>query len=174
MTARQGVFRILVSDLVDRPGERRTERGSVSVDVAVGESRVEGEATVTVDLDGIDDGVLARFQATVTAQLVCTRCLAEWPEELSVSAFQVFEEEPDEDGYALERDTIDLTGPVRDEIALAVPMRPLCRPDCAGLCPTCGNDLNENPCGGHVEPSTSPFAVLRDLIEDDRGERRSP
>ncbi|CAN5888660.1 YceD family protein [soil metagenome] len=175
MTSGPPGFRILVSDLVDRPGERRSDSGSVDIDVVVGESRVEGSADVTVAFDGIDQGVLARFEASVEAELVCTRCLVEWREELSVSASQVYEQEPDDDGYALERDdTIDLGGPVRDEIALAIPLRPLCRPDCAGLCPTCGNDLNTDPCGGHVEPSTSPFAVLRDLMEDDPRERRSP
>lgn len=155
-----------VADLVDRPGERRSVSGIVELDLAVGESRVRGPARVEAVLEGIDGGVLARFEASATARLVCTRCLVEWDAEVGASAMQVYEPEPDEDGYALGRDdTIDLAGPVRDEIALAVPVRPLCRPDCAGLCPTCGSDLNRDPCGGHEEPSSSPFAALQGLFD---------
>jgi uncharacterized protein len=156
-----------VADLVGRPGERRQDSGSVDLDLVVGASRVHGPAVVEVTLEGVDSGLLARFEAHTTAHLACTRCLREWDEPLHVSAMQLFEEEPDEDGYGLgPNGTIDLTDPVRDEVALSVPLRPLCRPGCAGLCPTCGTDLNENPCGGHDEPSSSPFDALRGLFED--------
>lgn len=160
--------RFPVGDLIGRPGERRPDTGEVDLDIQVGESRVEGPAEVEVLLEGVADGVLARFEAKATAELACTRCLRQWSEPLEVSAVQLFEETPDEDGYALEPDgSVDLTGPVRDEIALAVPLRPLCRPDCAGLCPTCGTDLNEDPCDGHDEPSSSPFDALKGLFDDD-------
>ncbi|MGH8911669.1 MAG: YceD family protein [Acidimicrobiia bacterium] len=161
-------LRFQVSDLVDRPGEKRVDGGEIDVDLTVGESRVNGPASVTVTLQGIDDGVLAEFTAVFNAHLVCTRCLAEWDETIEVSAVQVFAEEPDEDGYALAPGaTIDLAESARDEIALAVPLRPLCRVDCPGLCPTCGTDLNREPCGGHDEEPDSPFAVLRGLLDQD-------
>lgn len=159
-------LRFHVADIAGRPGERRQEEGSVDLDLRVGESRVEGPARVDVTLEGVSDGVLARFRALAPVTLQCTRCLVEWDTDIEVSAVQVFEPEPDEDGYALDRDdTVDLGGPVRDEVSLAVPARPLCRPDCAGLCPECGTDLNRDPCGGHDEPSSSPFAVLQGLFD---------
>lgn len=160
-------LRYLVSELIGRPGAARSEAGSIEVGLVVGESAVEGTVGVQARLEGIADGVLARFRAVATARLTCTRCLLEWEQPLEVAATQVFEWRPDEDGYGLERgERIDLAGPVRDEIALALPLRPLCRPDCAGLCPTCGNDLNRDPCGGHPEPVGSPFAALGDLFHD--------
>lgn len=163
-------LRFHVSDLVDHPGQRRQESGTIDLDLRVGESRVEGSGEVTVTLEGVDDGVLARFEADFVADLACTRCLRQWSEKLTATGMQLFEETPDEDGYALSPDaTVDLTGPVRDEVALTVPIRPLCRPDCAGLCPTCGTDLNEDPCGGHDQPSSSPFDVLEGLFDDDEG-----
>lgn len=159
-------LRFHVADLAGRPGERRTEQGTIQLDLQVGESQVQGPAHVDVTLEGISDGVLARFEATAPATLQCTRCLVEWDTDIRVSAVQVYEPEPDEDGYALGPDnTVDLGGPVRDEISLAIPARPLCRPDCAGLCPECGTDLNEDPCGGHDEPASSPFAVLQGLFD---------
>lgn len=159
-------LRFNVADLVGRPGERREESGEIDLDLKVGESTVSGTARVDVILEGIDDGVLARFVATAPAKLACTRCLTEWDDEVQAKAMQLFEPEPDEDGYALDADdTIDLGQPVRDEIALAIPVRPLCRPDCAGLCPTCGTDLNRDPCEGHEEPTRSPFAALQGLFD---------
>lgn len=155
-----------VSDLIGRPGDRRSVTGASQLDLAVGESTIDDVVSVTATVEGIDDGVLARFSAVVDARLVCTRCLTDWEGEIEASAIQVYEPEPDEDGYGLASDdTIDLSGPVRDEIGLAVPVRPLCRDDCAGLCPTCGTDLNRDPCGGHDEPSSSPFAVLQGLFD---------
>ncbi|HEX7098577.1 MAG TPA: DUF177 domain-containing protein [Acidimicrobiia bacterium] len=155
-----------VSDLVGRPGERRSVSGSMDVDLRVGESWVQGPVEAEAVIEGIPDGVRAKFRATTRAHLVCTRCLIEWDVDLDVSSEQVYEPEPDDDGYQLGRDdTVDLAGPVRDEIALAIPLRPLCRPDCAGLCPTCGSDLNRNPCGGHDEPVSSPFAALQGLFD---------
>jgi uncharacterized protein len=52
-------------------------------------------------------------------------------------------------------------------ISLALPVKPLCRDDCAGLCPRCGADRNEAPCGCTETAPNSPFAVLAAL----RGER---
>lgn len=161
-------LRFDVAQLVGRPGERRHVTGTTDLDLTVGSSYLAGPVMVEADIDGIDRGVLARFEARFPVHLVCTRCLAEWDADLDLSAVQVFEPEPDEDGYALDReDFIDLSGPVRDEVALAIPVRPLCRPDCLGLCPTCGTDLNREPCGGHEEPSRSPFAALQGLFEPD-------
>jgi len=159
-------LRFDVAQLVGRAGQRRKVEGAIDVDITVGESRLHGPVHVKALLEGIDGGALARFEARGTARLACTRCLTEWDAEVQTEAMQVFELEPDEDGYALGTDdTIDLAGPVRDEIALAVPLRPLCRPDCAGLCPTCGTDLNRDPCGGHEETSSSPFAALQGMFD---------
>lgn len=159
-------LRFNVADLIGRPGERRKESGEVDLDLTVGESAVSGRAVADVILEGIDDGVLARFTVSAPAHLVCTRCLTGWDDTVRVEAVQLFEPEPDEDGYALgPDDTIDLVEPVRDEVALAIPVRPLCRPDCAGLCPTCGTDLNRDPCEGHEEPTRSPFAALQGFFD---------
>jgi len=138
----------------------------MEVDLRAGESRVRGRVDAEATIEGIADGVRAMFRAKTRAHLVCTRCLTEWDADLDVSEQQVYEPVPDEDGYRLAGDdTIDLAGPVRDEIALAIPVRPLCQPDCQGLCPTCGTDLNRDPCGGHDEPVSSPFAALQGLFD---------
>jgi uncharacterized protein len=55
-----------------------------------------------------------------------------------------------------------------EQLQLNIPMKPLCRPDCAGLCPTCGADLNQTrcACAKSVDPRWAGLAVLRDRLED--------
>jgi uncharacterized protein len=71
-----------------------------------------------------------------------------------------------------ERHELDLSEPVREAISLAEPVAPLCRPDCRGLCPECGQDLNDAP--GHVhpgetvDPRLAGLAHWRPAGEDER------
>jgi uncharacterized protein len=51
---------------------------------------------------------------------------------------------------------LDLAGPVRDAIAMAEPIAPLCRPDCPGLCPECGADLSDHPDHAHPSEGVDP------------------
>ncbi|MEP7003395.1 MAG: DUF177 domain-containing protein [Chloroflexota bacterium] len=64
--------------------------------------------------------------------------------------------------------TVDLTDLLREELILATPLAPLCREDCAGLCPACGEDLNERPHTHRdaVDTRWSALQGLRDLAED--------
>jgi uncharacterized protein len=66
--------------------------------------------------------------------------------------------------YFYQGDHVDLTPMLREQIILVAPMQPLCREDCAGLCPKCGQNLNERRCGCEPETIRSPFRIL--------GERR--
>ncbi len=82
----------------------------------------------------------------------CRRCLADLTPEVEDDIDVVFSSDAtlqDDPGvYALSPDpaVIDVTEAVREELALRVPAFPLCRPDCKGLCPHCGADLNAGPC----------------------------
>lgn len=61
-------------------------------------------------------------------------------------------------------DLLDVGGLVRGETHLALPMKPLCRPDCRGLCPVCGGNRNVSPCACErraVDPRLAPLEALR-------------
>jgi uncharacterized protein len=60
-------------------------------------------------------------------------------------------------------DTIDLLPEIKDMVIVSLPIKPLCRDDCKGLCTQCGADLNSGPCqcGGASAPS--PFDTLKEL-----------
>ncbi len=82
----------------------------------------------------------------------CRRCLSEVVSEFVVPVHAIFSSDPatadDPEVYPLPQPVtaIDLTPAVREEVGLAVPAYPVCRDDCAGLCPRCGRDLNQGPC----------------------------
>lgn len=59
---------------------------------------------------------------------------------------------------------IDTLSIVRDQILLNIPMKPLCSESCKGLCPICGNDLNEFECGCETKEIDPRFAVLQSLL----------
>jgi uncharacterized protein len=154
-----------VGDLVGHPGATKEVSGEHRVSLRLGDVTVKGPMTVEGEVQGTVDGVIAEFEARAAAHFVCVRCLTEWSGEIATKGLQHFTRVPDEDGYAIEDRQIDLSGPATDELALSMPATPLCRPDCRGLCPICGTDLNVDPCDGHGEESDSPFAVLKDLFD---------
>jgi len=71
-----------------------------------------------------------------------------------------------ENVYPLAGDRLELVEMLREQVILAEPMQPLCRPDCRGLCPVCGQNRNERECGCAEERPDSPFMILRRLRED--------
>jgi uncharacterized protein len=79
----------------------------------------------------------------------------------------------EEDVYPLAGDRLELSEMLREQIILATPMQPLCREDCRGLCPTCGQNLNERRCNCSPEQPDSPFSILRKLTEDRQKQERS-
>jgi uncharacterized protein len=99
----------------------------------------------------------------------CYRCLADTVVDLSIRAreYQANDPEGDEElrtPYVVD-DRLELSEWARDAVALALPEKILCRPDCAGLCPVCGKDLNLEP-HVHEERAADPrWAALESLKE---------
>lgn len=87
-------------------------------------------------------------------RLECSRCLTEFNAIIDVKDFFLRKEIVDP-GM-----TIDLTEDIRADIILALPVKPLCKTDCAGICPLCGQDLNIKKCGCSSDNPDSPFAGL--------------
>ena len=154
-----------VGDLIGAPGKQRPFSGEKPVHLRLGETVVDGPMSVTGAVLGLIDAVKAHFTVSAEAHLTCTRCLTEWDETMTADGDQVYQRVPDEDGYGIVGGEIDVSGPAQDELALGLPLVPLCTPDCKGLCPTCGTDLNTEPCDGHGEDPDSPFTVLKDLFD---------
>ena len=143
-------------------------------DVDIDEPRLA--ATVAVDLtlvSTIDDIVVTGTLAVAWSD-ECRRCLQPLADTLVVDVDERYaEEDPtgrrrvDPDAFPIEHGQLDLAPMVREEVLLAVPDAPLCRPDCAGLCPTCGADRNVGPCGCDDEVRDDRWAALEELKLDD-------
>jgi uncharacterized protein len=97
----------------------------------------------------------------------CYRCLAEAVLDLPISAREYQATSPGESEELrspyLEDDRLDLSAWARDAVVLALPEQILCRPDCAGLCHVCGQDLNAEPHTHEVEEPDSRWATLAEL-----------
>jgi DUF177 domain-containing protein len=118
-----------------------------------------------------DDNVFVRGALTGSIRVPCARCLREVSTLVQAPLDLVFFPEGERrgaeaddvdwathDGVAIELDDL-----LREALILAVPMKPLCRAECKGLCPVCGGDRNERDCGCEVKPPDPRLAALKEI-----------
>lgn len=160
-------LRILVADLVKRPGSsRHVELDEPVAGLAIGGSAVgdDDPVHVALDLERIVEGIVARGTIAAAWAGDCARCLRPVGGPLIVGVDELFEPDPVAgETYVLEQDVIDLEPLLRDAIVPELPTAPLCRPDCAGLCPQCGADRNETACDCRPDDLDPRWAALRSL-----------
>ena len=105
---------------------------------------------------------------------MCRRCLEPAGGELDVHIRELFQHPstamPDAEAFPIEGEEIDLMALVRDALLLELPLAPLCRPDCAGICSTCGADLNEAGPDHRHDDVDPRWAGLAGLTFDDQGD----
>lgn len=113
-------------------------------------------------------GLVVQGEFSAETMLECARCLREftYPLEWEFTELYAFNRKSiSESGLLLPDDAhIDLAPLMRDYAMLEIPITPLHVADCRGLCPVCGQDLNEEDCGHNQEEDNSPFAALKDLF----------
>lgn len=152
----------------------------------VPDERVTLVAPVTGRLRFVRDhaGVLVQGRLATEVALDCARCLASTQapvafelEEHFRPTIQLPEGPPilrdpnEEDEPATDIDShhvLDLSSVIEQNILLNLPLHPLCRPDCRGLCQICGQDLNEGPCECEA-PSDPRWDALRALLSSSNG-----
>jgi uncharacterized protein len=121
----------------------------------------------TLRLSRTSRGILVQGTLDTAIQGECGRCLDTASVELEVPIEELFvyPPTPDADFTVAEDGILDLAPLLREEIILDTPMGVLCRPECAGLCPTCGKNLNDGPCDcdrGEIDPRLAALKVLKD------------
>jgi uncharacterized protein len=124
-----------------------------------------------LSLTSVSEGVYISGNVRGSLSGECGRCLNEISESFDVEVAELFayadsttEETTDEDEVGrMQGDLIDLEPAVRDAVVLTLPVTPLCRPDCPGLCPECGVHLDDLP-ADHSHADVDPrWAALRNL-----------
>lgn len=129
------------------------------------------------EVSRIDGGYALSGRLVYGGELECSRCLAAYPfREDETFTLLLYPRRPTAEGEKeLEKDELDavffddphvpLAPIVEERVQMALPMKPLCRPDCKGLCAGCGKDLNQGSCGCAHESADPRWEALRALKE---------
>ena len=130
------------------------------------------------DMDGLalvtrtTQGLLLQMKMGAFSTVECARCLKQFSQELEINVTDLYAFSPDsatESGLLLpETGIIDLGPVVREEMSLAVPINPVCSTECKGLCPICGNDLNQTTCNHENEFIDPRLDKLKLLLEEEQ------
>jgi uncharacterized protein len=115
-------------------------------------------------------GLLVQVKMNGKTESECVRCLEPFELPLEIEFMDLYAFSPNtasENGLVLpENSIIDLGPVIRDEMLLAVPINPICRPDCLGLCLHCGENKNFVTCNHDEEDIDPRLDTLRALLED--------
>ncbi|MGW1837360.1 YceD family protein [Streptomyces sp. NPDC002067] len=146
-------------------------------------------APITLDLrlESVMDGVLVTGTARATVKGECVRCLEPLERELTADFQELFaypdadartrpaesgdDAEDEEDTLFVEDDLFDLEPVLRDAVVLALPLQPVCREDCPGLCSDCGARLADDP-DHHHDAVDIRWAALQGLVGTDQDDEK--
>jgi uncharacterized protein len=143
------------------------------------ESEEHGSEPVTGDVELLrtKEGILVRAKLRLVEPETCSRCLQPLKETLPIEFEEEFHtivdvrsglpprEPPEEEDFLIDQDhVLDLTEAIRQYREASAVMQPLCKPDCRGLCPRCGQDLNTGDCGCETAPIDNRWSALAGLL----------
>ncbi len=164
-------------ELGRQPGALREYRRTVTATEGFGLDVIGVPAGADLELDlrleSVTEGVLVTGSVAAPLTGQCARCLDPITDELVVDVCELFayaasataETTEHDEVYRVDGELVDVEPVVRDTVVLALPWTPLCRPDCPGLCPECGQRLDDLP-AGHAHESLDPrWAALAAFTE---------
>ena len=170
-----GDFTFDMRALGKRPGEFRDEHRTAAAPDGLGSGLVLVPAGADVGLglrfEAVSEGVLVTGSAVAPLTGECARCLEPLASTIEVSFQELYrylpdpgEDENDVEERFLDGDHLDLEPAFRDAVVLALPLSPLCRDDCPGLCAECGALLAEaGPGHGHGDKVDPRWGLLAKL-----------
>jgi len=166
-TVPQRALLVNAADLLRRPGsERLIQISLTAADLGLDDERFASDDLIAVDLqlESMSDGIVVAGTIDIPWHGVCRRCLRTLAEHTVSEVDELYQTVvTDPDAFQIVGDQLDLLPMVRELALLDAPWSPLCRPDCAGLCPDCGIDLNTGTCDCEEPRQPSPWDVLDDL-----------
>jgi uncharacterized protein len=164
------------------PGEFRDEKRTAPAPGGLGSGLVlvptGGDVALDLRFEAVSEGVLVTGSAIAPLTGECARCLDPLTSTIEVSFQELYrylpdpgEDENDVEERFLDGDYLDLEPAFRDAVVLALPLSPLCRDDCPGLCAECGARLAEvGPDHGHGDKVDPRWGLLAKLELNDRVE----
>jgi uncharacterized protein len=144
----------------------------VDLDVIDDPRFVDGtEVDVRLHLESMNDGIVVDGTVSVPWVGTCRRCLEPTGDTSVSEVHELYQRTlTDPDAFEIVGEQVDLRALARELVLLDAPSTPLCRPDCAGLCPTCGINLNEGSCSCSGPPVDPRWSAL-DQLKSDPGDR---
>lgn len=140
------------------------------------EIRFKEPVQMSFQLTGQQESLLIRGEITAELELACSRCAEDFvlPLHFTMNEVIPLASEEDQDGYwnssylDRERDELDLSELSIQALLENLPLQPLCRQDCRGLCSICGQNLNSGDCGCQAETIDPRLAILGQLLNQDK------
>ena len=136
--------------------------------VQLGDDLVLRNFSGMVNIGRTPQGLIVQGNFQGMTSLECVRCLTDFdfPLRWQLTELYAFNKKSvTESGLFVPEDAqLDLQSILREYALLEIPIKPICKPDCKGLCPVCGENLNERDCGHRPQQDDSPFAVLKNLL----------
>ena len=169
---KERVFTVEVAALLRQPGSRRGIRIEGELpDLVVPTSFVPDGASVVFEgvLEAVSEGILVTGKVSTPWEGTCRRCLEPAAGVVEDELCELCCEDGDEETtYPLHGDLLDLAPVVRDACILDLPLAPLCRADCAGLCPNCGVNRNFEKCScdAPIDPRWAALGALSPEVVD--------
>ncbi len=137
---------------------------------------------IHLELERLHGGIRVHGMVKGALKMECSRCLKSFEQPVVINMDEVYRlgegsevvrhissEMVEDDSYRVRDGILDLNPALNDAIMLAVPMKPLCRPDCQGLCPICGADGNLQGCECVEEDIDPRLEVLKRLLDREQG-----
>ena len=157
-------FKVNLHELPRRAGEHKRYSLNFPAPEAIGNPLLEipaGELLeISFEAESVADGVLISGHVKSNAKGECGRCLEKISEDIDQKFQELFFyesriEDSDDDLFVMDGDFADIETPIRDAVVLAMPINPLCKADCKGLCSECGEKL-ELLEPGHMHEKIDP------------------
>jgi uncharacterized protein len=143
-----------------------------------------GPVTGELVVENTGSLLLVRGRLRATVRIACVRCLAERDQVMDIDVFEEFASETTEptvetvdrdepEAAAIADYVLDVYELMRQQVTVNLPMAFVCRSDCRGICPTCGRNLSEGPCGCDAEAIDDRWGKLKGLLAGNASEAES-
>ena len=165
-------MKINIASVLRNDGASKTFSGNVDLGtVDYMGSRLQFISPVSIEGRVYSIGGALEISAIITGEYKteCSRCSQPITEKLSGELFESLDSDfsdIDEECINVSGNVIDISGSVEACIFENIPLQPLCREECKGLCPVCGIDLNKNECNCETKVYDPRFAIFRKLSKE--------
>lgn len=117
------------------------------------------------------EGLLIQVKISTSMQVSCVRCLDDYVQPLKIDFTELYtfasHAQPSTELIYPENGQIDLGALISEYLTIEIPISPICKTDCKGLCPVCGENLNLTQCDHDSETIDPRFSTLQSLLDDE-------